>query len=506
MIVENLEITKENYKDVCKKLSLPYCFFENTFSNRKIELPDHAGFYDIETENDESFLFGFVNNRKFTDPQEMLQYLQQFPVICGFNSYRFDNRILFSLCPGMFTKKTINRFDIFLVDGPINIDMLPFYQLWKPFKASHKLDYLARDLGIERKFSLENKEQKCQEDAEITKAFYPHTRQIALWIYKNFQIDPSYLSSMPSFQFSKLRRWMLQIYLLKHGILPELMRKDSKKEPHYFTYCKRGFYKNINAFDIKSAYPTTAIKLNCSLYKEGDFASFLKFLIEERKNNPQIQETIKWVCNAIIGDMNCTDGILYDKSIMADVWNTFKTEMEKWIKATGKKNVIYSYTDCIFTPLNEVPKMEGYEVSLKHRLEWIAVFNITRILGLNENGKIHRTHFNRVPAQLKMYDYIEAEIDKTLKENPIKFLNMPHNPIDIKSLPEDAFKIVIRKDGNTCTNIDYLRIWPKLSFGFNEIFFTDKGSITTDPSKIGYIHYQKLLNNYLRLYRMKVKP
>lgn len=506
LVYGNLEITEKNYKDLCKRCALPYCFFENQFNKRPImNINDvKVAFYDIETTSDMKFLFGYVNDKRFDDPKELVKEIQNYAVAVSFNGFRYDNVVLKKLVPELFESFFVNRFEAHLIKGVINIDALIFYRLWKPFRKSHKLVNLAREFGIEKEFNLDDKDNKCREDVMILEHFWICLEKIAGWIYENFWIDPTYLSAMNWKQINKLRRWFYQLwYLREYHVEPSLIKRSCKDQyAKYFTHHVPGFYKDINVFDVKSAYPTTAIKLGISLYGGKDFARFEEWLISEREANPKIQETIKWVCNAIIGDMNCTDGMMYDKGIMSKIWNTFHGYMIDWTDKIGIDNIVYSYTDCVMTSLDSLPDfIEPFKVALKAEYEWLVIYNIGRLLALKKDGNIHRVHFNRVPAILKMYDYVEEIIDKKLREDPVGFITNPFIDIDLKGFPKDAFSLVIMKNDEYCHSPDYLEIWADLKIGFNDVYYTKGGSVTSDFSKIDFKHYEKLLKNYLKLYK-----
>ena len=541
--VGSLVIDRRNYMSVCRKWAMPFAYFENVLGGCSCasahDMPALSGnavasclssdglgrggqdlsgpvcFYDIETDDAENFLFGFVTDeqgqsKRYDDAAGMVKAIAGFRVAVAFNSFRFDNRVLHGLAPDLFDVQDLMKLECHLIKGCINVDALVFYRLWKPFAVSHKLEYLARDVGMVKvHVGMEDKEAKCAEDCEVLRLFWPHCREMADWYWKVFRFDAEWMGAMAPYGMQKLRRWCLQVWVLEHGIVPELVQKRSKRRASFYMSARRGLHRDLVVYDVKSAYPMTVIRLDCGLWQKGDFALFEKWLVAERGANPGIQEGIKWICNALIGDMNCTDGLLYDQNIMVDTWNTFKGYMERWVAAIGRKHVKYAYTDCVMLPagvgLPAFPE-SGYEVAIKHKFKWLVVYNIERLLGVNGDGKVHRTHFNRVPAQLRLYDYLEDAIDRILlSKDAMKFLAKPFNPVNFRELPDRAFSIVIRKDGDTCNSVDYLEIWPQLQMGFNEVYYGKGGRLVRDRVKIDYRQYEKLVKNYLRLYRFRGK-
>ncbi|MCS7106063.1 MAG: hypothetical protein NZ942_01985 [Candidatus Aenigmarchaeota archaeon] len=497
-----MKLTKNNLVKVANELKLSYSILRRLTNMRpEITLGDDACFYDIETK-DNKFMLGVVNDKVFYDAEEMLDYMKGFKVCCGFNNYRYDNEILFKDFPKYFKTVNFGNFVLHKIKGLINIDLLAVFMLWRPFKPSHKLNELAKELGFQRKHeSGEFDENKCREDVEIMKRFYPVAKELLNWTEKNFFLDPETLCSLYTRDLSKLRRWMLQSFMLQKGIYPKLVRIEDKRKPSFFHFHRKGFFQNIYVYDVSSAYPTTAIRLNCSIWKKGDFAEYEKFLIEERKKNPAIEQYIKWLANAAIGDMNYTDGLLYNKKILCDVWLTFKKVMEDWAEKVGKENIVYSYVDCLFTKkqINVFP--EGYNVRLKRIFDWLIIYNQIRYVGFSE-GQIHKIHFNR-KIDIKLYDYLDNMIEEKLKTNPLEFVKDPSLEalgIELKNLPKHLFKIVVKKTNNVCRSAEYLEIWDSLKEGLNDVYLSKNG-ITTDENKICYQKYKRYIDSYLKLFK-----
>lgn len=280
-----IEINRDNYKDFAKELSLSYAIFKRLLGIRpQILLDDNVCFYDIETdEKTGEFLFGLVNNIKFNDEESLLNKVQKFRVSAGFNTFRFDNEYLYKKEPQYFKTIPYGNFQLHKIKGCINVDLLPVFMLWNPFLGNHQLNTLAKELEFERKYDLSEKENKCFEDLQIMKMFYPLAKELLNWIETTYLIDPESVCVLFYKSFSKLRRWMLQSWMMQQGTYPKLIQRGDKRKPSFYRYVKRGIYeKPIYVWDAKSAYPVTAVKLNCSLYEEGDFADYEKFLLKER--------------------------------------------------------------------------------------------------------------------------------------------------------------------------------------------------------------------------------
>ena len=489
---------------MAKKLCLSYSVLQRLAGIRKkTDLGGSIAFYDIETDMDtKKFMFGVVNSRIFSRPAELVEEIMRYDICAGFNNFRFDNEYLNMLCPSEFVSCRMPGFVLHKLRGCINLDLLPAFNLWRPLEASHQLNQLADVLGYERKCSLDDPKGKCFEDVDILRRFWPYAREIYEFVESHFLIDPETLSTTyhKKFSYSKLRRWFLQSWALQRGIYPALVKRESRKKPTYFYYCRPGFYRDINVFDVKSAYPSTAIRLNSTIWETGDFAEYEREMIRLRSENPKIEKFIKWVCNATIGDFNYRDGLLYDRRLMAEVWTAFKKVMEKWVRKIGLENIVYSFTDCVYTHLDSVPQPGDYEISVKHRFRWVAIFNQQRLIGLTDEGKFHRVHFNR-PVRLKLFDAIDRHIDAKLLDDPVWFFRNPDwLKFDFDDFKPEDFAIVVFKKDDVCRNIEYLEIWDELDFGLNNVYLSKKG-VTVNKDEICYDRYRNWIEYYLNLYR-----
>lgn len=507
--IETETITPYNLPSFCRQHALPYCLPAAMISKaeyRTLSSSDKIAVYDIETTASEEFLFGVVSvngtAQVFEDPRKLMEEICKYKFSCGFNSNRFDNVILAKLLPEYFKEIRLSeRFSIFWPKDTIHFDALFYYQWWKPLAKSHRLDLLAEDLGIKRSFNLTDKMNKCFEDCAIVEKFIPMIKEMHNFIVKNFKLDPLAYSTMPFTWGGKLRRWMLQSYFLQNGIIPKHKTSESAVPCDYYRHCIKGIHWDVNVFDIKSMYPQTAINLQSTLYKKGDFAAYMKFLMTCRNDYPSIAAFIKFTANATIGDMGSSySQIIKNRKIMADIWNTARESMEKLVKKIGKRKVVYSFTDSVFTKEQLIPKIKGYTIEKRTFFKWLVIYNIERILGIDFNGNIKKTHFQR-KFNIKLYNHIDAIIEQKLKKNPMAFLKNPKIEINLKQIDKDLLKIILYKKGNVCRNIDYYPFWDSLEDGFHEIFLANKG-VTLNPKKISYKRYQKLINDYLKLFKV----
>lgn len=465
-----------------------------------------VGFYDIETDGKGNFLFGMVRGgdcvRKFENPIEMVEALDRYSVVVGFNSYRFDNEILAKHAIERFEAINLPRFTLRVVRKPLNLDALLFYTLRSPLEKSHKMVYLAKDMGLELP-GLDDKKKRCKTELEALSRFWPEMAAMYDWLVSRFRIDPYTLFSLPMIGISKLRRWCLQSWLLQRGVMAYPYRADTKRKPTFYRHHKKGYYRDVHSYDVKGAYATTAASMELSLYEKGDFSSYMRFLLGEREKNPDIQGMIKYITNATIGDMGNPRSLVGNKEIMASVWLGFRKRMLKWVKAIGKANIAYSYTDGFYTTKAvDFGDTAPYTIKERTKLKEMAVYNASRILCLDENGKVFRYQFQRAMPALGMWQEIDRRMDEVLQNNFRDVVTGKFVPkFPARLLPAGLLKIVVYKNTEECRNLELWEYWSDLQMGFNEIYLARDG-MTADTGKIDYRKYDAMIRKYIRLYRI----
>jgi len=509
IMVDDTEISKANMWKVASSYALPHSMLASLFSGKKY-IDSLYGlsvvFFDVETDDNEQFLFAYASvdgvMHRFASVEALVDFLLRYDVVVGFNSFRFDYEVIFRK-DARFHEVDCSGFKIRVVPNKINIDAFFYFCCWKPWKDSHSLNSLAEELGIVRSWDLSDKEEKCKEDVQILAAFWSHLTEVYSFLAW-FGMDHLSCSSIPARWFSKLRRWMLQGWALKNGIMPALVRRESTNKADFFRYCRRGFYRDVKSFDVSNAYPSTAARLRKGLWRQGDFADYMQWLMKMRRQAAVAGERdfVKYVSVTTIGDMGSSAGFIFDREMFCDVWNTFREQMESWVRRIGKKNIVYSYTDNVVTSLVDVREMHGYDIRLKGDYAWFCCYNIERVLAMRKDGSVMRNHFNRGMAQLGMWKELEKRIDEKLRKDPEAFLLKPELDV-LSQLPDDCFKIVVRKTEEQCRNLDYYMIWDELRMGFNEVYLARNG-ITLDPKKKSMKKYEKLVKDYLKFYRFTV--
>lgn len=483
-------ITFETYKDIAAELKLPYDVVLGIGRLRRSLMidSDNVGFYHVVSEK--PFL-GYVNGVKVESWRDLYDSLMKFPIKAGFNCYRVENVRMGEELPLLMRGIQLGTFTFWKSTG-LWLDLMPLFFLWKP-AGSHTMRSLSEKMGLRGEVSTYT---------VAMSRFWNFAKQILNFAESEFFIGPETLCMTwhSGFGYARLRRIMLQSFVLKRGIWPELFQREDDRSPSFFLHNKPGIHRDVNIFDVKSAYPQTVVNLNIGLWKQGDLAEYEKFLMWSRDKFPDISFFLKWIANATIGDLNFTDGLIRDKKVLCDVWLTFREIMCSWT-APFIDEVVFSYVDSVYTKKAEVPPLPGYKVILKHRCSWVAIYNQQRLIFMGDDDKIIMKHFDK-RLKLKMYEYVDEMVKALLaSEGP----DILYRPIEIimDSLPDDAFLLHIFKDG-PCHDQEYFEIWFDLKDGENAVYLSKDG-VTTNPKKLCRSRYKEMLQQYLKLFLMEVK-
>ena len=84
---------------------------------------DKIAFYDIETDTQENFMLGYVNEMKFTDAALMVQEMRRYDILVSFNGFKFDNAILARYSPKDFIEIKNADFTTKQLVGVVMLDL-----------------------------------------------------------------------------------------------------------------------------------------------------------------------------------------------------------------------------------------------------------------------------------------------------------------------------------------------------------------------------------------------
>jgi len=185
--------------------------------------------------------------------------------------------------------------------------------------------------------------------------------------------------------------------------------------------------------------------------------------------------------------------------------NSIVRIVAKKLKSIVSNKVIFANTDCVAGMDLEEPKLEGYEIKLKHDFKWVCFFNVNRWIGYDLISKtIERRGFRREQKFSELYDYFDLIIEKKLLEGNLDILKNPENlvkKIDWKKLDKKLFGFYVYKKNHVCNKPYYISIWHELPEQEFSLVFLGKDGLTLDKPHVPTYKYE--LKKYLKNYKVK---
>lgn len=500
-----IKVNNDNLIKICKKVGLSLSQVASNIQGVEFlkKLPVNPAFTDLETDDKLNFICAYINDKFYDDAEEYMANLKKEKFIVVFNGFKFDMHLLEQWFSKDFNYETSGDFKIPLLKNSLVLDEYFWYTLWKR-SPSHSLTFLAKDIGFEeerRPFDID-KELRCKQDIEVMQQAYPNFVNLFETLSSLVNCDIYLLQNSWG---QKIRKMCLFKFWLDKGYLPTAFPKYStiRKRPKAFLLWKKGFYNNCYHWDIQSAYTTVASNLDLTLYLKNDFTEVQRKLLSLR--NEENKGMIKLLSVAMIGDQYHESNKLKNSKIWRDIVSTLSEKMKTWVDANIDK-VVYSHTDSLILSDNTIPKIENFNIELKHHYEWCAIFTSTRYLGKTFDGHLIKRGFRR-PYRFRIYDYLDSIIDKELANYNFKMLEdhgCKEGDVFTKiprlcDMDKDMFSITIFKETEEALKEEFWETWSSLPNGFNTIYLSKDGW-TLNEKEICYDRYVKLCFQYLRLY------
>ena len=507
---EVIKVNNTNLWNSIKSVYIPVSQMCATISNKQfcnsIDGTEKMAFYDLECDDSENFILGYVNDIKFTDPIEMVKELMNYEIIIGFNTINFDNEVLSKYSRDSFYEIKNADFIAHSLKNALNIDMFSIIKTIVG-KEEYSQESIAKEIGFEDEILNHDadKDEKCKQDIKILRLIW---KKYDLPLVFNtlsslVNIDTTLFQIIPK---DRLRKWIFISKYLKKGILPlKPIIKEVKLSTEPFKYCKVGFYEEEYIYyDISGAYPLTAINLgNLGVYDEDNTFSELQKELYELSKNPILKPFMKSLGNPLFGSQYSQNEFFKDEEIFKIVVKTLADNVEREVKRL--KNVIYSNTDCFLIPSNcDKPQINGYEIKEKYRFSEIYLYSVNKWIGKTKD-RIEFRGFKklntRVPKILKvardeLLNKLNKKKGEEFKESLDEYEDLIKNTLKkINKFDTDYFKIVIRKKNDYCSDVEFMDIWKNLKVGFNQLYYGKDGKFTLEPSKINYKYYQLLIKS-----------
>lgn len=506
----NEQVTNMNIWNYAKQIVIPISQLASSIAGKQfindIKL-EECETYDIETNDKEEFILGYVGDKRFTDPVEMIQEMKKYRCVYSFNGFRFDNEKLYPFSRKDFIEIRNANFIAHTLQGTLMIDLMSLIKN----DLSHE-SFSAESIAKSLNFSEEiithedlDKDKKCQQDIRINRMIFKN-----LNIPKLFNTISTLINCDPVLwqiiYQDRLRKWILVNQYLKRGFLP-LKKYDTKEvklqeKPVHFS--KKDFYMNYKYLDISSAYPRTVENLykkgvKLGIYGNGDEVfSLLQIELSEIAKDSVLKPFMKGIANPMFGSQYSLNEYWRNEDIFNLVVSTVSQKVDSVLKE--RKDVVYVNTDCFIVPIDsEDVKIEGYEIKNKYEFSELYVYHSSRWVGKSKN-RLEFRGFQRLNSRIpKIVHLARDELLEKLndaKGDDFKFMLNETEKLVSKSLKGlkksdlSLLKISVRKKTESCTDPFFANIWNELPMGFTDLYYKDNGEFTMDKDKIGFKYYK----------------
>lgn len=470
------------------------------------------GFYDCECNDKEDFILGYVNEKLFENPQDMIKEMLNYDVLIGFNIFRFDNELLRKYAPEQFIEVKNADFIAYNLNGKIMIDLYSIISVIVGLE-SYSAESLAKYNGFnEELLSHESdKNLKCLQDIRILKF---------LWEKYNIPKVFNTLSTLANLDTTlmqiikgeRLRKWILVNKYLRSGFLPLKTNKarSNKIKLGVVKYSKNGTYESMKYLDIRSTYPTTAINLgNLGIYDNDNTFSKLQEELAELSKDKELKPFTKSIANALVGSEYSLNEFWRNDDIYEEIVKTVAEKVKEVLKK--RKDIVYTNTDCFVVPKDSPDiKIDGYEIKTNYEFDILHVYNANKWIGKTKE-RIEFRGFRRLNSKsprvlLAAREEVLSKLSKAKDKEEFKEILDDSEKIVSKTLkglkkcPLTEFKMTVRKKDEYCRDLEFSNIWKELNIGFNTLYYNDKGDYTLEEKKVGYKFYKELILNLAEEY------
>jgi hypothetical protein len=513
-------LNKSNLLQASKQCYIPISMVASNIQEIKfsaIESDADIGFFDIETkrENDE-FILGYINNEFYDNPIKFLERLSQFKFIVGHAIFLFDLRVLeknYKPYKNFWRSYTISNFIINAPSRTIPIDTLRLLRFHNKI-TELDLNSISEHFGYnEQHFSLDDKKAKCKQDVDKLKFIWEKANLKIFFNTMNDLLRTDACIWQNSFETQVRKQIILNKYLEK-GILPYKYPSpiDNEKVGGFKKHKKVGMFENMNYYDIESAYPTAVMTNKIGIYGDNDsiFNETMEQLLSFTKNE-SLKSYFKKITVALIGDQSDTKNYFRNPQIRYNAIKMVNSVVEEMF---DEKDTIFSNTDSAITKSELKTKSEIFNIRIKHRFEWIYVWNMDNYIGKNTEGEIISAGFSSLKKNPEILRDARNQLTDKLKlsdaSQALKILQNPRKSVIIDFKNINRLKFVVNKATEEVKGDDYIFIWDRLKYGFNDLVLTreDEFSIIAEDGAIengesvSESAYESRINKILNEYRV----
>ena len=347
-------------------------------------------FVDLETDAD-GFKLGVVNDQVFTNPRALVDEVlakrdSGRRVVCSFNGFRFDNRVLGQL--GLLPCLTLGSYNISYFPGMLNVDLWFWARNHFPDAESKSLRDLAASEGypVDDSKRTEYDEIRAAEDNKMSRFLAEKIDVRTAWklMMRLTNCCPLILQNV---FLDRTHKAILHSWYLEHGYLP--LEYPAPGDPNPVRGPVRnavpGIYENVAMVDVRNAYVTRASSRQLRIYDDEDppaFTSVMRRFLELIAEYPSQKSMLKFLAVSLVGSQGSDNNFMRRQSVYSEIVEGFAQGFTEYLSRLPVKPV-YVHTDGYLAPADfDIPPFKGYELSVKGRYVWIAVYDKQRTIGL----------------------------------------------------------------------------------------------------------------------------
>jgi hypothetical protein len=347
-------------------------------------------FLDIETDV-KGYKLGVLNDEVFASAADLVAEVlsrrnQGRRVIASYNGFKFDNRVLGQL--GLIPSMKFGSYKIHYFPGMLNVDLWYWARNHYSDQESKSLVDLCAVEGfpVDPGKRVDFDEVRATEDNRMARFLAEKMDLREAW---KLMIDltnccPLILQTM---FLDRTHKSLLHSWYLKHDYLP-----IEYPDPGNLTILRGpirevspGIYSNMANFDVRSAYLRRASSRMLRLYEEESppaFSDMISQFLKLIHDHPRQKPLLKFLAVSLVGSQGSDNNFMRRKSIYSEIVEGFASEFGQYLSNLSPTPV-YVHTDGFISQAeSEPPPFDGYELTVKHRYQWIAIYDKQRTLGL----------------------------------------------------------------------------------------------------------------------------
>lgn len=496
-----ISINKLNIRDFYKKVLCDESLLAAHITQKRFisEIPTPIGFFDIETTSDLKFEVGVVNDKVFTDPKEMIQYMKTFKTLISFNGWNFDLNLLNKIDYKSFKYFEYYGHKYYFLPGILHLDLLKFSWWHEPYSKKRSQQFLVQKYNLDEGQELLSVDapllDKCKQDIYFLKKLFEVMKPTILDIFRLVNMDRHMIQAY--FGNIVRKNAFMEFYLDKGIILDQnKVTKENFECLGSYSYKQPGMYRDMVLWDIKRAYTNVLTKLNPhGVYEDGDYREYINRIYDKIDSD----KLRKFLINAMNGDMHNEKNLMRNEDIHNFVVNFTHT----FVKLQREKtNAVYSQTDSLMLPQGDNIIPEDNYIFFWQKAEEFSIVKITKkgvLVGITQNGELKKK-FTNIPMIREFWKFWEQAIpmvDFLLKSLELQDIPEDQLQLIVDGVEPDAFKVVVYKKDEICRNDFHMSIWNELEIGFNDCYVDENFDLTLDPQKTDKKIYLNLLKEYV---------